>query len=508
MALIKLVLALSVAARAAAFSRPAGPRSPFARRAALFAHDDVSRRSALLTSTSVGGAVVSTLLRAPATAAAAEPSTVWKGLTPQGPFFHGDRRRTVLRELVPGQMWALEQVQGVIYVHVPVRMTLVRTDAAGLVAYGAVAPTGEMLALLERVERELARCRLAHVILPSTAIEHKLFALAVADKRADCTLWSAPDQFAFPLDLPARAIGFPGGARARDVPRAWAADATPWARELEFRTLGPFVSKDGVSNYEEVVAYHAASRTLLVCDLLVSVPAAPPDAVRANDARALWYHARARAEDEVAGPADGDAALLARREAEGWQKIALFSLYFQSGALRVTAEPDGTARGALAFFDGAFPPGVSARARALGWGAFFAWAWPDERAWRESFFELALDGAPLVPPILAVAILNRDPRRVVDFVDEFCAAWPFERFVGCHFDAPARCNARSVRDAFRFLEEGAELNDRQARRRGRQPDGDLAFLRNFEKTLVEANAIYPRGPLVPQAAAAARRGLF
>ena len=65
-----------------------------------------------------------------------------------------------------------------------------------------------------------------------------------------------------------------------------------------------------------------------------------------------------------------------------------------------------------------------------------------------------------------------------------------------------------MRDAFRFLEEGAELNDRQARRRGRQPDGDLAFLRNFEKTLVEANAIYPRGPLVPQAAAAARRGLF
>ena len=386
-----------------------------------------------------------------------------EGLTPQGPFFHGDRRRTVLRELVPGQMWAFEQVQGVIYVHVPVRMTLVRTDAAGLVAYGAVAPTGEMLALLERVERELARCRLAHVILPSTAIEHKLFALAVADKRADCTLWSAPDQFAFPLDLPARAIGFPGGARARDVPRAWAADATPWARELEFRTLGPFVSKDGVSNYEEVVAYHAASRTLLVATCSSRCPRRRRTRC-ARTTRARCGTTRARAEDEVAGPADGDAALLARREAEGWQKIALFSLYFQSGALRVTAEPDGTARGALAFFDGAFLAGRSARARALGWGVLRVGVARRARVAREASSELALDGAPLVPPILAVAILNRDPRRVVDLSTSSARRGRSNGSSAATLTRP-RCNARSVRDALRFLEEGAELNDRQARRR-------------------------------------------
>ena len=57
--------------------------------------------------------------------------------------------------------------------------------------------------------RPRARCRLAPVILPATAIEHKLFALPVADARADCTLWSAPDQFAFPLNLPGQWLGFP-----------------------------------------------------------------------------------------------------------------------------------------------------------------------------------------------------------------------------------------------------------------------------------------------------------
>ena len=51
----------------------------------------------------------------------------------------------------------MTQVQGVIYVHVPVRMMLVRTRGAGLVAYGAVAPTAQMLELLGEVVRSSCR---------------------------------------------------------------------------------------------------------------------------------------------------------------------------------------------------------------------------------------------------------------------------------------------------------------------------------------------------------------
>ena len=57
-----------------------------------------------------------------------------------GPFEFGfplraPDRATVRRELIPGRIWSFEQVQGLIYVHVPVRMTVVKLDTGGLFAY-------------------------------------------------------------------------------------------------------------------------------------------------------------------------------------------------------------------------------------------------------------------------------------------------------------------------------------------------------------------------------------
>ncbi|CAK0845465.1 unnamed protein product [Prorocentrum cordatum] len=206
-------------------------------------------------------------------AAAREPSQQWGGLTPQGPYFRGGRRKTILRDLVPGQVWSLEQVQGVIYVHVPVRMALVRTSV-GLVGYSAVAPTEEMLQLLSRIE-EAAGERLAHLILPTTAAEHKLFAVALAQARSDLEFWIVPGQFAFPLNLPNELLGFPIG-RTRPLPAQCSDTVAPWAAELPYRVLGPFPSKDGVSTFEELCAFHPASKTLLCVDLVVSVPSDPP----------------------------------------------------------------------------------------------------------------------------------------------------------------------------------------------------------------------------------------
>ena len=47
----------------------------------------------------------------------------WWPLLPLYPY---GRRRTLFSELIPGQLWSLEQLQGVYYVAVPVRLTVAK----------------------------------------------------------------------------------------------------------------------------------------------------------------------------------------------------------------------------------------------------------------------------------------------------------------------------------------------------------------------------------------------
>ena len=158
----------------------------------------------------------------------------------QGPFdFPAASRATVRRELVPGRIWSFEQVQGVIYVHVPVRMTVVKLDSGGLFVYAPVAPTAECLRLLEEIEAQHGP--VAHILLPTLAIEHKSFAGAFAGKRPNAQLWVAEAQYSFPLDLPLPLQGFPAGTKY--LPPESRASEVPWAAQLPYRALEPLREK-------------------------------------------------------------------------------------------------------------------------------------------------------------------------------------------------------------------------------------------------------------------------
>lgn len=394
----------------------------------------------------------------------------------QGPFdFPSAARATVRRELVPGRIWSFEQVQGVIYVQVPVRMTVVKLDTGGLFVYAPIAPTDECLRLLAEVEAEHGP--VAHILLPTVALEHKDFSGAFAFKRPDAQLWVADAQYSFPVDLPLPLTGFPVGTK-RLPPEAEMA-SVPWATQLPYRVLGAL--REAVGAFQEVVVYDAPTSTLLVTDLVVSIPSTPPAISSAADARALLYHARDSPSDEAV---DTPAA-----RAAGWQKICLFACYFQSSPLIVLAEPDGTLSGAANFFGKAFPPEVPASARALGWLGFIAWRW-DPR-WPEAFAALANNGRPVVPPILQQIVLAREPSRVLAFAERVAADFPFTTILPAHFE-PVKAGPRQWLDAFRPFE---------AQRKGvrdypdKLPDADLAFLRTFEKTLEKAGTIRPRPPI-------------
>ena len=443
---------------------------------------DVPRRAAMqLAAAALGTSALGTSSHTLATPALAEESTLRDGPYKsadrsygpllQGPFdFPSASRATVRRELSPGRIWSFEQVQGVIYVHVPVRMTVVKlAGTGGLFVYAPVAPTGECLRLLSEIEA--LHGPVTHILLPTLAIEHKSFAAAFANARPDAVLWVAPSQYSYPIDLPLALQGFPAGTR-RLPPPAAAADV-PWASELPYLTIGPLREQAGA--FEEVVVFDSASRTLLVTDLVVSVPAEPPAILAANDARALLYHARDSPDEEsIDTPAN---------RAKGWRKICLFALYFQSSALEVAAEPDGTLSGASAFFSAAFPPEVPASARALGWRGFIAWRWKD--TWPASFEQLRQSGRPVVPPILSQIVLGRDAEIVRDFVRLVADTFDFKAIVPAHFDAPVASGRSEWLAAFEPI-----YGDPRAA--AALPPADLAFLLEFERTLVKAGTIRPR----------------
>lgn len=403
--------------------------------------------------------------------AAADPDQRW-GAVLQGPS--APTRATVRRELVGGRLWAFEQVQGVIFVHIPVRMTVVKLDAGGLFAYAPVAPTRECLRLLSELEE--AHGALSHILLPSLAIEHKGFARSFARARPGATLWVADAQYSYPLDLPLAALGFPPATRR--LPREWSADAAPWAEELPWRTLGPL--RERVGAFQEVAVLHRRSATLLVTDLIVAVGGGTPEVVEANDARALLFHAR-----DTAGECVEDSAEARER---GWRRIALFALYFQSAALDVASAPDGTLGGALAFARAAFPAEVPAAMRALGWRGFWPFTWDAEAA-AAAFGRLSAGGRPLVPPILQVSVLNREPAATLAFASRVAEDFAFARIVPAHFDAPVAASPAEWLAAFDFLRParaGAPEGEP-----GALPAADLAFLREFDESLVAAGAIRP-----------------
>ena len=98
------------------------------------------------------------------------------------PLYPFGRRRTLRRELVPGHIWSFEQLQGVFFVAVPIRMTAVKLNA-GLLLYAPVAATAECIALVRELEAEHGP--VVSIVHPtSSGLEHKV--------GVPCLLYTSP----------------------------------------------------------------------------------------------------------------------------------------------------------------------------------------------------------------------------------------------------------------------------------------------------------------------------
>jgi hypothetical protein len=375
------------------------------------------------------------------------------------PIYPYGRRKTIRREVIKGHIWTFDQLQGIFYVVVPIRMTVIKLDRGGLLIYAPVAPTRECIRLVEELVAEFGEVK--YLILSTiSGVEHKAFVGPFARHFPTATVLVAPNQWSFPLNLPLSWLGLPA-RRTQILPDD--SSQSPIAEEFDYAILGPIDLKLGW--FEEVALLHKPSRTLMVTDTIVALAEDPPAIVQENP-YPLLFHAK---DDTAEGITDNPA-----NRRKGWQRVCLFALYFRSSVLvspqwgkvfrDVWRAEDRSAR---AFF-GLFP---------------FQW----QPNWQDCFTKLRHDGRIFVAPILQTLILNRAPKMVLDWADQV-AGWDFQRIIPCHFDSPLETTPTEFRRAFAFLEP---RDSQSFARTVSFPADDLKLLQQIDANLTKTGIIPP-----------------
>ncbi len=376
-------------------------------------------------------------------------------LWPLLPLYPYGQRRTLCKEVVKDTLWTFDQIQGVLYVVTPIRMTVVKLEAGGLFVYSPIAPTVECLRFMGALEAQHGAVK--YIILPTVSgLEHKVFAGPFARRFPKAQIFVAPHQWSFPLNLPLSWLGLPFG-RTHHLP----ADCrqAPFADEFDYALLGPI--QLGLGRFEEAAFFHRRSQTLLVTDTIVSVPATPPEVVQL-DPYPLLFHARDSALDSLE-----DTAALRQK---GWQRIVLFTFYFAPSALEVASLKQSLQEARHA----------PERSRKAYFGLFpFQW----KPSWQQAFEAVQRNGAPFVAPILQALILNRAPQETLDWAYQV-SSWDFQRMIPCHFE-PTEATPQQFLSAFDFLQkEGAVLKDSEVA-------SDYQLLRTLEQTLQQWGILLP-----------------
>jgi Domain of unknown function (DUF4336) len=369
------------------------------------------------------------------------------------PLYPYGTRRTIRTEILKDRIWTFDQIQGILYVIVPIRMTVVKLDQGGLLVYAPVAPTRECLNLLQELVNQYGEVK--YIILPTiSGLEHKVFVGPFARCFPKSQVFVTPDQWSFPLNLPLSWLGLPA-KRTYILPED--SSKTPFGEQFNYCIFGTI--NLGLGKFAETVFLDQPSGTLLVTDLLVSIPENPPKIVELEP-YPLLFHAKESAFERALDTPNN--------RQKGWQRIALFSMYFRPGSLNIISWKEvfinatrAVEKSQKSYF-GLFP---------------FQWA----ENWQESFKKLRNDGKLLVAPVLQILILNRDKTKVLNAVEKV-SQWEFKTIISCHLDAPINSNSEEFKQAFAFF-QSSEVNT--------LPEKDLQILQQLNHRLQKTGILPP-----------------
>jgi hypothetical protein len=343
----------------------------------------------------------------------------WWPLLPLYPY---GRRRSLVRELIPGQVWGVEQLLGVFYVAVPIRMTVLRLRQ-GLLLYAPVAPTAELRAALAELEQ--LHGPVVTIVLPtSSGLEHKLPVPAMARAFPKAQVWVTPGQWSFPLPLPLSWLGFPAQRT-----KVLFEQGLPHADQLDWCALGPLDL--GLGSFFEAACLHRASSSLLVTDALVAIGEQPPSIFDA-DPKPLLFHARERADQPLLDSPD------LRRK--GWWRLVLFASFLRPEQLALS----GLGELLQQAWSASQQPGGAAN-------ALYPFRW--QANWQAEFRQLVPAGEPLiqVAPVLERLVFPRHRGLLINWLQQLAQLGEIRHLVPAHYEAPVPCTAEDLQDLAKRL---------------------------------------------------------
>jgi len=383
---------------------------------------------------------------------AAEQKWSWWPLLPLYPY---GRKRTIFRELVPNQIWSFEQLQGIYYVAVPVRLLVVRVKNE-LMIINPLPPTGELLKEIEVLEKKIGSVKT--IVLPTASgLEHKIGLPALARAFPNAKLWVCPGQFSFPFQLPFDWLGIPS-----DRTNILLADGFPHSDYCEWISLGPI--DIGLSRFQEICCFHKPSKSLLVTDALVGIEETPPELFDL-DPTPLLFHSREKGSEELID------TQIARRK--GWLRLVLFASYLRPEKLEIPKINE--------IFRNSFKPNLRNKRAHFG---IYPFSW--QKGWEKSAKKLVGKNTPLIQiaPVIERLVFPRAKKAFVTWLKKVESLKGISWLISAHYSGKVRFTRKEVK-ALRNRIEISKWADN---------GGDLGFLSWLDRTLLKLGVV-PEDPL-------------
>ncbi len=384
---------------------------------------------------------------------ASEQKWKWWPLLPLYPY---GRRRTIFRELVPNQIWSFEQLQGIYYVAVPVRLLVVRVKDE-LMIINPLPPTDELLRDIDVLVKNIGPVKT--IVLPTASgLEHKIGLPALARAFPNAKIWVCPGQFSFPFQLPFDWLGIPSNRT-----NILLADGFPYEDYCEWISLGPI--DIGLARFQEICCFHKPSKSLLVTDALVGIEDNPPE-IFDLDPTPLLFHSREKGSEELTDTP------MARKK--GWLRLVLFASYLMPEKLEIPKIKE--------IFGNSLKPNLRNKRAHFG---IYPFSW--QEGWELSAKKIVGGkSTPLIQiaPVLERLVFPRAQKIYISWLNKVESLQGISWLISAHYCGKVRFSKYEIK----------KLKDKINKSDWANNKGDFSFLGWLDQKLLDIGVV-PKNPL-------------